>query len=65
VQLSELGGDCCHLVIELNTMTASLTLDDDSQVCEEMKLRRTASQSQWFWYWQHDDDSWRAYTEVF
>jgi len=63
MQLSELGDDC-HLVIELNTMTASLVLDDDSPPCEEMKLRRTNDTSQWLWYWQHDDNSWRSYTEV-
>jgi len=66
LKLSELEGDC-HLGIELNKMTASLLLDDDSQSqpCDEMQLRRTAGMSQWLWYWQHDDESWRSYTEVF
>ena len=63
LKLSELGGDC-HLVTELNKMTASLLLDDDSQLYEEIKLRRTNGTSQWLWYWQHDDDSWQSYTEV-
>jgi len=63
VKLSELGGDC-HLMTELNKMTASLLLDDDSQPCEEMKLRRTNGTPQWLWYWQHNDESWRSYTEV-
>ena len=64
LKLSELEGDC-HLGIELNKMTASLLLDDDSQPYDEMKLRRTGGTSQWLWYWQHDDESWRSYTEVF
>ena len=62
VKLSELGDDC-HLVINLNNMTASLLLDEDSQPYDEMKLSRTATK-QWLWYWQHDDDSWRSYSEV-
>ena len=64
VKLSELGDDCCHLVINLNNMTASLLLGDDSQLYEEMKLKRTGGTSQWLWYWQHDDDSWRSYSKV-
>jgi len=65
MQLSELGeDDCCHLVVELNKLTASLLLGEDSQPCEEMKMRRTGGTSQWLWYWQHDDRSWRAYNEA-
>ena len=63
VKLAELGGQC-HLVAELNTMTASLLLDDESLPCEEIKLQRTDGKSHWLWYWQHDDNSWRSYSEV-
>jgi len=63
VKLSELGRDC-QLVIELDKKTASLVLDDDSPPCDELKVERDDGTSQWLWYWQHDDQSWRSYTEV-
>ena len=66
VKLTELGDQQCHLVAELNNMTAALVLDDDQSLpCEEMKLRRTSGSSQpWSWYWLHDDTSWRSYDNV-
>ena len=68
VKLAELGDQRCQMVAKLNTMTASLVLDDDQSLpCEEMKLRRSnraKSQSHWAWYWQHDDHSWRSYAQV-